>query len=184
MSDPVLLYLAVGGLAISAFSTLILYAGFHLIGLPRRLGVVYLLFTLTFALLAVGQFDSTYAAAAPIAEALAFFVIYLDYFRTEIALVAAPALAIGGTLAYVFSLYFLVYNSIIILRQRRNERYSLYVFVAFLVFTASVALAMLTLVNVTTDLTAVSYLLLDAGVALFFLPLFLVRPVAPARSGV
>ncbi len=184
MVDPILLSIAIGGLAISGFASVLLYGAFRLVGVPLRLTAVYLLFTLTFALLVAGSADPIYAEAAPIAEALAFFVIYLDYFRKEIVWAVVPALAIAGTIAYLFSLYFLVYNSIIILRQRRSERYSIYVFVAFVVFGASVVLAMLTLASITVDLTAISYLLLDVGVALFFLPLFLLRPTSHVRPGV
>jgi hypothetical protein len=184
VTDPLLLYPAIGGLAISAFASVLLYFAFRLVGVPLRLTAIYLLFTLTFALLAVGSLDSVYAEAAAIAEALAFFMIYLDYFRKEIALAAVPALAVGSTIAYFFSLYFLVYNSVIILGQRRRERYSIYVFASFVVFGASVVLAMVTLLNVGDDLTTISYLLLDVGVALFFLPLFLLRPTTGARTGV
>ncbi|MEM3811473.1 MAG: hypothetical protein QXX98_00680 [Thermoplasmata archaeon] len=106
-------------------------------------------------------------------ETLAFFIIYIQYFRKEIILAALP-LMIVYNLLLVLSLYFLVYNSIIILKQKTKELYSLVVFSSFLLFIISVGLNMFNVVVNNGVIQILSMLFLSAGVIMFFVPLYIV----------
>ncbi|HUZ80282.1 MAG TPA: hypothetical protein VMV28_06680 [Thermoplasmata archaeon] len=179
MPDLVLLSLAVAGLAISAFATVLLLSAFRLVGRFFSITAVYLLFTLTFLAAILGSFYGWVYLFAALFEVAALFLVFYQNLRREFlssaagltGVVFAPAEAI----AYVLALYFLVYSSIVIVRERRRAPDSRYVFAAFLVLVASVLFAILSIMGVGSFSAALAYGLLDVGVVLFFLPLFRLR---------
>ncbi len=179
MTDPVLLSFAVAGLAISAFAVVLLSVAFRLVARFFSITAIYVLFVLTFVAAILGAFYTWPYFLASVAEALALFLIFYQNFRREF-LSAAPGIAAGAlappeAIAYVLSLYFLVYSAFVIVRERRRAPDSRYVFGAFVVLIASVLFALVSLLNIGAYAAPVSYGLLDVGVVLFFVPLFHVR---------
>ncbi|MGC8497024.1 MAG: hypothetical protein ACP5NL_03375 [Thermoplasmata archaeon] len=172
----ILLFASIFGFAISIFSTILLSVAFN--KLKRRpfyiLLSTYLFFSLSFLFSLLSYFYSyDFLVFSTIFETLAFFVIYIQYFKKEIILAALP-LMIVYNLLLVLSLYFLVYNSIIILKQKNKEFYSLVVFSSFLLFIFSVGLSMFNVVVNNGILQILSMLFLSAGVIMFFVPLYIV----------
>lgn len=181
MPDPVLLSLAVAGLAISAFSTVLLFLAFRLVRAFFSITAVYLLFTLTFLAAALGTFYGWPFLLAAIFEAAALFCIFYQNLRREFlssaAGISSAVLVPTEAIAYVLSLYFLVYSAIVIARERRHAPDSRFVFGAFIVLIASVLCAILSLIGFGFSTADISYALLDLGVVLFFVPLFRIRHV-------
>lgn len=172
----ILLFASTFGFAISIFSTILLSIAFN--KLKRKpfyiLLSTYLFFSLSFLFSMLSYFyNYDLFVCSTIFETLAFFIIYIQYFRKEVILVAMP-LMIVYNLLLIFSLYFLLYNSIIILKQKTREFYSVVVFSSFLMFMVSVGL---NIFNVIIDyglLQILSMLFLSAGVIMFFVPLYIV----------
>ncbi|MFZ0699715.1 MAG: hypothetical protein WAN74_05965 [Thermoplasmata archaeon] len=179
MPDLVLLSLAVAGLAISAFSTVLLFLAFRLVSRFFSITAVYLLFTLTFLAAAFGAFYTWPYLFAAIFEAAALFLVFYQNFRREFisssAGLTGAVLAPSEAIAYVLSLYFLVYSAIVIVRERREAPDSRYVFAAFIVLIASVMMAILGILGLGVSTTVLAYALIDIGVVLFFVPLFRLR---------
>ncbi len=180
MADLVLLSLAVAGLAISTFAVVLLYSAFRLMGRFFSITAIYVLFVLTFVGAVLGTFYAWPYFLAAVAEALALFLVFYQNFRREFLAYSASGIAAGAlappeAIAYLLSLYFLVYSAFVIVRERRRAPDSRFVFAAFIVLLVSVLFALLSILSIGSYSGAVSYGLLDAGVVLFFLPLFHLR---------
>ena len=178
--DLVLLSLAVAGLAISLFATVLLLSAFRLVGRFFSITAVYLLFALTFLAATLGALYSWPYIFAALFEAAALFLVFYQNFRREFlssstAGIVGALLAPAEAVAYVLSLYFLAYSAVVIVRERRETPDSRYVFAAFLVLIASVLVALLYDLGVSSSTAQISYGLLDVGVVLFFVPLFRLR---------
>jgi hypothetical protein len=177
--DLVLLSFAVAGLAISAFSTVLLFLAFRLVSRFFSITAVYLLFTLTFLAAILGSFYGWVYLFAALFEVAALFLVFYQNLRREFLSSAAgltgAVFAPAEAVAYVLSLYFLVYSSLVIVRERQQAPDSRYVFAAFLVLIASVLFAILSILGIGGFAAALSYGLLDVGVVLFFVPLFRLR---------
>jgi hypothetical protein len=172
----ILLFASVSGLDISIFSTILLSVAFN--KLKRKsfyiLLLTYLFFSLSFLFSILSYFyNDDFLVYSTVFETLAFFIIYIQYFRKEILLVALP-LMIVYNLLLVLSLYFLIYNSIIILKQKTKESYSLVVFSSFLLFIISVGLNMFNVVVNNSIFQISSMLFLSIGIIMFFVPLYIV----------